>query len=134
MRLLRIAILGLLVLVAACQGPAASGLNIVATGSNDDPNSLLQSYDIKTVALDGSPAWEITVRGGPFPLRAYSYFVWLGDERIGPAREGADLKSLTIVFEDPGLLQDGARLGVSYGEFIDGRIQFPEGIEIDSDG
>lgn len=70
-------------------------------------------------------AWRLTITGGPFPVRALPYIIWVGDIMVGNARESGDLSALSAVTFDRSVLVEGATVSISYGE-NGPRLELPE--------
>jgi len=88
-----------------------------------------------TFAIDGetanvTKAWRITIAGGPFPVRAQGYYIWVDDTSL-PAKEAAE--GLIGFIIQASTLRDGAKIGVSYGDSIAFRQQFPGGLVLQRD-
>lgn len=77
-------------------------------------------------------AFRLTVKGGPFPVRALPPVVWIDDVAVGYGVESEDLDAITAVTFDASLLRDGAAISVSYGdkENKEGRTVLPERLKL----
>jgi hypothetical protein len=92
------------------------------------PHPMAFSIDGETA--DVSRAWRITVTGGPFPVRAQGYYIWVDDTSL-PAKEAAE--GLIGFIIQASTLREGAKIGVSYGDSIAFRQQFPGGLDLQRD-
>ncbi|HEY9284313.1 MAG TPA: hypothetical protein VIP46_12735 [Pyrinomonadaceae bacterium] len=61
-------------------------------------------------------AFRVTVKGGPFPVRAMPPVVWVDDVAVGYGVENEELTEITAVTFDDSLLVEGATLYLSYGD------------------
>lgn len=73
------------------------------------------------VKIDGETrtvgrAFRVTLKGGPFPVRAMPAVVWVGDVAVGYGVENEELTEITAVTYDDSLLVEGATLYLSYGD------------------
>ncbi len=63
-----------------------------------------------------SRAFRVTIKGGPFPVRAMPPVVWVDDVAVGYGVENEELTEITAVTYDDSLLVEGATLYLSYGD------------------
>jgi len=82
--------------------------------------------EIEGVRSVTSRAWRLTVKGGPFPVRAMPAIVWLDDVAVGYGTESTDLKSLSVIIFNRNALREGATISVSYGVGDDSRSELPD--------
>ena len=61
-------------------------------------------------------AFRVTVKGGPFPVRAMPPVIWVDDVAVGYGIENEELTEITAVTYDDSLLVEGATLYLSYGD------------------
>lgn len=77
-------------------------------------------------------AWRLTVKGGPFPVRAMPAIVWLDDAVVGLGVESPDLMSVSVIIFNRNALREGAAIAVSYGVADDSRSELAEKLSIGS--
>ena len=100
------------------------GRNAKATGQHK-----VKSYRVEEVTLPRMTevrikgetrsvgrAFRVTLRGGPFPVRAMPAVVWINDTAVGYGVENEELTEITAVTYDDSLLVEGATLYLSYGD------------------
>ena len=77
-------------------------------------------------------AFRVTVKGGPFPVRAMPPVVWVGDVAVGYGVENEELTEITAVTYDESVLVEGATLYLSYGdkENKEDRTALPEKLSL----
>lgn len=77
-------------------------------------------------------AFRVTVKGGPFPVRAMPPVIWLDDVAVGYGIENEELTEITAVTFDDSLLVEGATLYLSYGdkENKEDRTALPEKLSL----
>jgi hypothetical protein len=61
-------------------------------------------------------AFRLTIKGGPFPVRAMPPVIWLDDTTIGYGIENEDLNEITVITYDESALAEGATIYLSYGD------------------
>ena len=61
-------------------------------------------------------AFRLTIKGGPFPVRAMPAVIWLDDTAIGYGIENEDLNEITVITYDESVLTEGATIYLSYGD------------------
>lgn len=61
-------------------------------------------------------AFRLTIKGGPFPVRAMPAVIWLDETAIGYGIENEDLNEITVVTYDESVLTEGATIYLSYGD------------------
>ncbi|HEX8456910.1 MAG TPA: hypothetical protein VF656_06420 [Pyrinomonadaceae bacterium] len=76
---------------------------------------------VKEVQIKGETrtvgrAFRLTIKGGPFPVRAMPPVVWLDDVAVGYGIENEDLNEITVITYDESLLKEGASIYLSYGD------------------
>ena len=77
-------------------------------------------------------AFRVTVKGGPFPVRAMPPVVWVDDTAVGYGVENEELTEITAITYDDSLLVEGATLYLSYGdkENKEDRTALPEKLSL----
>ena len=76
----------------------------------------MQEVDIKGEKRSVGRAFRLTIKGGPFPVRAMPPVVWLDDVAVGYGVESEELDEITVVTYDESLLTEGATIYLSYGD------------------
>ncbi len=114
---------------------------LLAKGKNAMPAGLLKlrTYRVEEVALPKAVEVEVrgrnetvqsvillTIRGGPFPVRALPPVIWIDDVAFEHVQESQDLRELSTVIYDPSVLREGATISVSYGSDEASRVALPE--------
>ena len=61
-------------------------------------------------------AFRVTVKGGPFPVRAMPPVIWVDDTAVGYGVENEELTEITAITYDESVLVEGATLYLSYGD------------------
>lgn len=61
-------------------------------------------------------AFRVTVKGGPFPVRAMPPVIWVDDVAVGYGIENEELTEITAVTYDESVLAEGATIYLSYGD------------------
>ena len=61
-------------------------------------------------------AFRLTIKGGPFPVRAMPPVIWLNETAIGYGIENEDLNEITVITYDESALVEGATIYLSYGD------------------
>jgi len=100
------------------------GANTKAVGQHK-----VKSYRVEEVTLPGmkevrikgetrtvGKAFRLTVKGGPFPVRALPPVIWLDDTAIGYGIENEELTEITVITYDESALTEGATIYLSYGD------------------
>ena len=77
-------------------------------------------------------AFRVTVKGGPFPVRAMPPVIWVNDTAVGYGIENEELTEITAITYDDSLLVEGATLYLSYGdkENKEDRTALPEKLSL----
>lgn len=88
--------------------------------------------EIEGIMALTSRAWRLTVKGGPFPVRAMPAIVWLDDKVVGLGVESPDLMSVSVIIFNRNALREGAAIAVSYGVTDDSRSELAEKLSIGS--
>jgi hypothetical protein len=88
----------------------------------------MREVEIKGETRTVGRAFRVTVKGGPFPVRAMPPVIWVGDTAVGFGVENEELTEITAVTYDDSLIVEGATLYLSYGdkEKKDDRTALPE--------
>ncbi|HEV2799524.1 MAG TPA: hypothetical protein VGW12_03455 [Pyrinomonadaceae bacterium] len=76
----------------------------------------VQEVEIKGETRTVGRAFRLTIKGGPFPVRAMPAVVWLDDTAVGYGIENEDLNEITVITYDESLLKEGASIYLSYGD------------------
>jgi hypothetical protein len=76
----------------------------------------VQDVQIKGETRSVGKAFRLTIKGGPFPVRAMPPVIWLDETAIGYGIESEDLDAITVVTYDEAALRDGATIYLSYGD------------------
>jgi hypothetical protein len=71
---------------------------------------------IKGETRSVSRAFRLTLKGGPFPVRAMPPVVWVDETAVGYGIENEELTEITVVTYDADALVEGATLYLSYGD------------------
>jgi len=76
---------------------------------------------VKEVKIKGetrsvSKAFRLTIKGGPFPVRAMPPVIWLDETAVGYGVENEELTEITVITYDESLLVEGATFYLSYGD------------------
>jgi hypothetical protein len=79
-------------------------------------------------------AWRITVKGGPFPVRALPAVIWIDDQIAGYGIENETLSQITTITFDGDLIRNGAVISLSYGEEKDSRVKIAQGLQLKRGG
>jgi hypothetical protein len=61
-------------------------------------------------------AFRLTIKGGPFPVRAMPAVIWLDETAIGYGIENEELTEITVITYDESTLKEGATIYLSYGD------------------
>jgi hypothetical protein len=104
---------------------------VLGEGTNDRTvgQHKVKSYRVEEVTLprmqdvkiDGETrsvgrAFRLTIKGGPFPVRAMPPVIWLDETAIGYGIESEDLDEITVITYDESRLREGATIYLSYGD------------------
>lgn len=76
----------------------------------------VQEVQIKGETRTVGKAFRLTIKGGPFPVRAMPAVIWLDDVAVGYGIENEDLNEITVITYDESLLAEGATIYLSYGD------------------
>jgi hypothetical protein len=121
---------------------------IVSEGSNTVPSGIIKlaSYRVEKLSLPQAVSAEIggrqqevrealriTLKGGPFQVRALPPVIWIDETAIGYGVENEDLNEITTVTFDQTLLHDGATFYLSYGDKENKRerVAVPEKLKLE---
>ena len=92
---------------------------------------------VKEVKIKGETrsvgrAFRLTIKGGPFPVRAMPPVIWLDDTAIGYGIESEDLTEITVITYDEAALAEGATIYLSYGDKKnkEDRVAVPEKLKL----
>ena len=118
---------------------------IIATGKNENFSGKIKitDYQIEELQLpqkakaqvggqeiETDTAWRITLRGGPFPLRAMPATLFIDGAFVGHGVESPDLKAVTFIVFDKSSLREGATLAFSYGRVAIGEVEMSEKLKL----
>ena len=76
----------------------------------------MQDVKIKGETRSVGKAYRLTIKGGPFPVRAMPPVIWLDETAIGYGIENEELTEITVITYDESALADGATIYLSYGD------------------
>lgn len=76
----------------------------------------MKEVKIKDETRSVGRAFRLTVKGGPFPVRAMPPVIWLDETAIGYGVESEDLTEITVITYDEAALVEGATIYLSYGD------------------
>ncbi|MCA1565264.1 MAG: hypothetical protein LC803_06460 [Acidobacteria bacterium] len=76
----------------------------------------MQDVKIKGETRSVGKAFRLTIKGGPFPVRAMPAVIWLDETAIGYGIENEDLNEITVITYDESTLTEGATIYLSYGD------------------
>jgi hypothetical protein len=76
----------------------------------------MQDVRIKGETRSVGRAFRLTIKGGPFPVRAMPAVIWLDETAIGYGIENEDLNEITVITYDESALVEGATIYLSYGD------------------
>lgn len=76
----------------------------------------MQEVKIKGETRSVGRAFRLTIKGGPFPVRAMPPVIWLDDTAIGYGIENEELTEITVITYDEAALTEGATIYLSYGD------------------
>ena len=76
----------------------------------------MQDVKIKGEMRSVGKAFRLTIKGGPFPVRAMPPVIWLDETAIGYGIENEDLNEITVITYDESALTEGATIYLSYGD------------------
>jgi len=76
----------------------------------------MQEVRVKGETRTVGKAFRLTIKGGPFPVRAMPPVIWLDETAIGYGIESEDLDEITVITYDESLLTEGATIYLSYGD------------------
>ena len=76
----------------------------------------MQDVKIKGETRSVGKAFRLTIKGGPFPVRAMPPVIWLDETAIGYGIESEDLDEITVITYDESALTEGATIYLSYGD------------------
>jgi hypothetical protein len=76
----------------------------------------MQDVKIKGETRSVGRAFRLTIKGGPFPVRAMPAVIWLDETAIGYGIENEDLNEITVITYDESALVEGATIYLSYGD------------------
>ncbi|HZH90497.1 MAG TPA: hypothetical protein VEX70_07710 [Pyrinomonadaceae bacterium] len=75
-----------------------------------------QDVTIKGETRSVGKAFRLTIKGGPFPVRAMPPVIWLDETAIGYGIENEELTEITVITYDESALREGATIYLSYGD------------------
>ena len=92
-----------------------------------------QEVSLKGERRSVGKAFRLTIKGGPFPVRAMPPVVWLDDAAIGYGIENEELSEITVITYDESALAEGATIYLSYGDKKnkEDRTALPEKLKLD---
>jgi hypothetical protein len=96
------------------------------------PRNLTVEIQGRQLAVD--KAWRVTVKGGPFPVRAMPAVIWIDDQIVGNGIENETLTQITAITFDGSLIREGAEVSLSYGEDKDARVRLSPRLQIKREG
>jgi hypothetical protein len=76
----------------------------------------MQEVKIKGETRTVGKAFRLTIKGGPFPVRAMPPVIWLDDTAVGYGIENEELTEITVITYDESALAEGATIYLSYGD------------------
>jgi hypothetical protein len=76
----------------------------------------MQEVKIKGETRSVGRAFRLTIKGGPFPVRAMPPVIWLDETAIGYGIESEELDEITVITYDEAALAEGATIYLSYGD------------------
>jgi hypothetical protein len=76
----------------------------------------VQDVKIKGETRSVGRAFRLTIKGGPFPVRAMPPVIWLDETAIGYGSENEELTEITVITYDESVLTEGATIYLSYGD------------------
>ncbi|HEY0098948.1 MAG TPA: hypothetical protein VGB76_08330 [Pyrinomonadaceae bacterium] len=76
----------------------------------------MQEVKIKGETRSVGRAFRVTIKGGPFPVRAMPAVIWLDETAIGYGIENEELTEITAITYDEAALTEGATIYLSYGD------------------
>jgi hypothetical protein len=76
----------------------------------------MQDVRIKGETRSVGKAFRLTIKGGPFPVRAMPPVIWLDETAIGYGIESEDLDEITVITYDESALTEGSTIYLSYGD------------------
>jgi len=93
----------------------------------------MKEVKIKGETRSVGRAFRLTIKGGPFPVRAMPPVIWLDDTAIGYGIESEELDEITVITYDESLLAEGATIYLSYGDKKnkEDRSALPEKLKLD---
>ena len=93
----------------------------------------MKEVKIKGETRSVGRAFRLTIKGGPFPVRAMPAVIWLDDTAIGYGVESEDLDEITVITYDEAALVEGATIYLSYGDKKnkEDRSALPEKLKLD---
>lgn len=118
---------------------------IVAEGGNTNlgGSSGVTSYQVERLQLsqpvkteirgemvEVEQAYRVTLRGGPFRVRALPPSLYLDGEFASYGVERPDLKAITFIVFDRSLLREGVALAFAYGKAGVGRVEMSDKLNL----
>jgi hypothetical protein len=93
----------------------------------------MQDVKIKGETRSVGKAFRLTIKGGPFPVRAMPPVIWLDETAIGYGIENEELTEITVITYDESALAEGATIYLSYGDKQnkEDRTALPEKLKLD---
>ena len=76
----------------------------------------MKEVKIKGETRSVGRAFRLTIKGGPFPVRAMPPVIWLDDTAIGYGIESEELDEITVITYDEAALAEGGTIYLSYGD------------------
>ena len=118
-----------------------------ATSTRPNGNLKLTGYRVEEIQLPRSmtaevqgrqavvnKAWRVTLKGGPFPVRALPAVIWIDDQIAGNGIENETLSQITAIIFDGSLIRDGAVVSISYGENKESRERVSQRMQLKREG
>jgi hypothetical protein len=96
------------------------------------PRSLNVEVHGQQVTVDR--AWRITLKGGPFPVRALPAVIWIDDQIVGYGVENETLSQISAITFYSSLIREGAVISLSYGEDKDARLKPSQRLHLKREG
>ena len=96
------------------------------------PKRLTVEVKGQQVAVD--KAWRLTLKGGPFPVRAMPAIIWIDDEIVGNGIENETLSEVTAITFDSSLIREGSVVSITYGEDKETRAKLSHKLKLNREG
>lgn len=96
----------------------------------------MKEVKIKGETRSVGRAFRLTIKGGPFPVRAMPPVIWLDETAIGYGIENEELTEITVITYDEAALTEGATIYLSYGDKKnkEDRTALPEKLKLGKGG